>query len=194
MNRARGCRDRDRRGAAAAAGGLVGALVVLALGACGGGGTTGTGGADVAARMQYAGIARDLVYVTDVDGFDLAVQSVGVSGDEGMSAAYVSPAGTVLLRTSRAAGEQAPACAQLEDDGVGASCEVVADGVHVLLEGDGVDAATLRAAGGAVRPARDGELATLFSELPTPPEGEPVERGDLPGGDGAPDNDPGPGG
>ncbi|WP_236122648.1 hypothetical protein [Cellulomonas palmilytica] len=177
----------DRAGVAA---GAAAVLVVLGLAACGSSGV----GADTEERMAYAGIARDLVYVTDVDGFDVAVQSAGVSGDDGFAAAYVGEGGTLWVRTSRRPAGQVEPCADLDASADVTACEVVHDDVHVLLEGDGVDATTLREAGAAVRPARDGELAQLLAELPAPPDGEPVERGDLPPGDGAPDNSGGQGG
>lgn len=184
---------------------LVASVLTAGLAGCGEGGV----GAATEGRMAYAGMARDLVWVTQVDGFDVAVQSVGVSGDEGMAAAYVGRAGTFWLRTARLPGhpgaEPVEPCADLADGASATTCEVVHDDVRVLVEGDGVDAATLREAGAAARRARDGELGSLLAELPAPPpverddlpggpDGEPVRRGDLPEGDRAPDNDPGVGG
>lgn len=156
-----------------------------------GGGST----ADVDARLAGAGVARDLVRVTEVDGFTVATQSVGVSGDEGFGAAYVSTEGQrVLLRTSRTADPSTVACADLPDgDAVPPPCGVEHEGVHVTLEGDGVDAATLRAAAAAVRVPSGRELAALVVDLPDVGD-QPVERGDLPPGDGAPRNDVGEGG
>ncbi|TFH69838.1 membrane lipoprotein [Cellulomonas sp. HD19AZ1] len=155
----------------------------------------GGSAADVDARLAGAGVARDLVRVTHVDGLAVATQSVGVSGDEGFGAAYVGPDGAqVLLRTSRTADPSAVACADLTDDDVDPPlCGVEHEGVHVTFEGDGVDAATLRAAGEAVRVPSGDELAALVADLPEVGD-QPVERGDLPPGDGAPRDDVGEGG
>ena len=159
-------------------------------------------GAAHAARVAPVGIDPALVYVTDVDGFELATQSVGVVGDDGMSASYMrfeaGRTGSVLLTTGRTAA--APdaasdvACADLPDASATVlRCVVEIGDVRVLLEGEDVDAATLREAAAGVRVPRADELDTLFEELPTP--GPPVERGDLPPeGDGAPMDPPGVGG
>lgn len=192
---------------------VVPALVVsavVALGGCAGRAgsatatPTSTGPADpavIAARVRPAGIAPELVYVTDVAGFDVATQSVGVVGDDGMSAIYVrlggDATGTVVLTTGRTADPSAVPCADLPDSaGSVLRCGVQrgdAPVVHVLLEGHGADAATLRAAGEAVRVPRADELDALFVDLPTP--GAPVERGDLPPfGEGAPVDPPAQGG
>lgn len=152
--------------------------------------------ADVDARLAGAGIARDLVRVTDVDGFTVATQSVGVSGDDGWGAYYVGPDGAqVLLRTSRTADPAVVACPDVadDDDADPLRCGVEHEGVHVTFEGDGADASTLRAAGAAVRVPSDDELAALLVDLPDSAD-QPVERGDLPPGDGAPRNDVGEGG
>lgn len=184
------------------------APVLLALAACAGraGATptptpTSTEPADpavVAQRVAPVGIAPDLVYVTDLDGFDLATQSVGVVGDEGMSAAYVrvddDGVATVMLMSARAGQVTGVPCADLPDTAEPpVRCVVDRGAATVLLEGDVVDAATVRAAGAAVRLPYAHELDDLFSELPTP--GPPVQRGDLPPeGDGAPMDPPALGG
>lgn len=169
---------------------------------------TGCGNGDpadlsaIAERSRPAGIAPDLVYVTEIEGFDLAVQSVGVSGDDGMSATYAnlgsgSGGGVVTLTTRRGPDGSATVCAELPEDAPasGLRCRVAFGDVTVVLEGqDGVGAATLREAGDAVHVPSKGELKDLFSEVPEGP-GEPVERGDLPShGDGAPIDESGPGG
>ncbi|MGP4050697.1 hypothetical protein [Streptomyces sp. 2A115] len=61
----------------------------------GAGADSGTGGAavdpaELAARAQALGVAPELVYVTEVPGFTVAQQSVGVYGGDGFSAAYSS--------------------------------------------------------------------------------------------------------
>lgn len=148
---------------------------------------------DLLARLAYVGIAPELIRVTDIDGFTVATQSVGVSGDDGVGAFYVADAGTVMLRTSRGATPDAVPCPDLADDADALLCEVEHDGAFVTFEGDGVTADVLRAAGASVRVPAGDELAALFVDLPTQPEG-PVERGDLPEGDRAPDNSVGVGG
>jgi hypothetical protein len=178
--------------------------VALVLGACAG--RSGTGAPPsatpdataIASRMAWVGIAPELVYVTDLEGFDLATQSVGVVGDDGMSAVYVrhggDTVGTVMLTTSRNPEPSAVACADLPDSVEPVlRCAVERGVAHVVLEGEGVGPTILRAAGEAVREPRPDELPGLFVDLPTP--APPVERGDLPpGGDGAPMDQPGPGG
>jgi hypothetical protein len=164
--------------------------------------------ADVAAHAAPAGVAPELVYVLDLDGFELAPQSVGVSGSDGMSAAYVGTSGaeasTVMLRTDR--GGAGDPCASLPDgDRPTYTCTVVLGEATVRLEGSGVDAATMREAAQTVRVPTKGELDELFAAVPAvegpgehgdqPDPGGPVERGDLPQeGDGAPLNEVGAGG
>ncbi len=171
-------------------------IALLALGACAG----RAGAADptaIAAQATPAGIAPDLVLVTDIDRFELNPQTVGVMGSDGMSAGYQRGTSTVMLLTSRA-GELSAAdsstvpCAELPDTrGSVLTCTVEHGGVHIVLEGQDVEPATLRAAAAAVRVPRADELDHLFSNIP---KGY-VERGDLPGeGDGAPMNEPGAGG
>ncbi len=152
----------------------------------------------IAARSEPLGIAPELVHVTEVDGFELATQSVGVMGDDGMSAVYVGSgsgaAGTVMLATSRRPSPDVVPCADLPDSSEPVlRCAVEHGDVHVLLEGTDVDAATLRAAAEAVRVPGGAELDRLFADVPTPEP--PVERGDLPpDGDGAPLDPSGAGG
>lgn len=172
----------------------------LALAGCAGltGGTEPADRAAVAARSEPAGIAPELVYVTDIEGFRPAPQSVGVMGDDGMSVAYVGSGGgavgTVMLTTARTADPAAVACDALpEATGPAASCVVTRDEATVLLEAADVDAATLRAAAETVRVPTERELDELFAEAAGVPDG-PVERGDLPPGDGAPVDEPGVGG
>ncbi|MCC2334982.1 hypothetical protein [Cellulomonas wangsupingiae] len=181
------------------------APVLVGLGACAslGGAPAPADAEAIAARVQAVGIAPDLVYVTDLDGFDLAAQSVGVMGNDGMSATYTRVDGatmaTVTLTTSRPTDPQpdpAPVpCADLPDaDAPVLACQVERGEALVRLDGQGVDAATLRAAGKAVRVPGAGELDTVFADVPEE-IGPPVERGDLPEhGDGAPINPTGEGG
>jgi hypothetical protein len=149
---------------------------------------------EVARLSSTAGIAPDLVFVTEIDGFDLATQSVGVSGDDGMTAVYATKDGdSVMVRTGRDAAPSVPACADLADSAP-LKCVVERGAAHVILEGSRVSATTLRAAGEAVRVPTQDELERLFAGLPTV-ERTPPTRGDLPPvGDGAPLDQPGAGG
>lgn len=153
--------------------------------------------ASIAAWSEPAGIAPGLVYVTDVEGFELATQSVGVFGNDGMSAIYTRSGAvfaTVMLTTSRDPPADVVPCAELPDSSEPVlRCAAERDGVHIVLDGEDVEATTLRAAAEAVRVPGEDELDHLFSDVPT--GRAPVERGDLPTeGDGAPFNEPGPGG
>lgn len=74
--------------------------------------------ATIAARSQAVGIAPELVYVTDVDGFELVTQSVGVRGSDGMSAVYARHDGgyaTLMLTTSRDADPSGVPCTEPAD-------------------------------------------------------------------------------
>ena len=161
------------------------------------------------------GIAPDLVFTTEVDGYDLAPQSVGASNSDGMSATWfnASTAAMLTLRTDR--GELTPeTCEALplgeavdvpvtcaEEQGVwhraaGDVHEYVAVHGDALIRVSGVDAppADLLAAAQAAHVPSAAELALLFSDAPARPT-TPVERGDLPeNGDGAPIDPTGPGG
>ncbi|MBT0993794.1 hypothetical protein KIN34_05780 [Cellulomonas sp. DKR-3] len=151
--------------------------------------------AEIAELSVPAGVAPELVYVLDGEDLVLAGQSVGVSGDDGLSAAYVreSDAATVLLRTERDASDPSlAACADLPDAGP-PRCVVERGDVRVVLEGDGVDVATLRTAAGTVRVPDASTLRALFADVPAAPDA-PTERGDLPPGDGAPVDPPAAGG
>ncbi|QGQ19054.1 hypothetical protein GC089_07190 [Cellulomonas sp. JZ18] len=179
---------------------IVALTALLALAGCAG--RAGAGEAatrdEIARWSEPAGIAPELVHVTTVDGFDLATQSVGVSGGDGMAAAWVGTGtggvGTVLLRADRYPDASAVPCADLPDSSEPVlRCSLTRGDVHVVLEGEGVEAAVLRAAADAVRVPGADELAHLFSEVQV--AGPPVERGDLPPhGDGAPGDAPGAGG
>ena len=179
-----------RRAAAA----LLALLVLAELGACASG--TPASPDESARSSEPVGIAADLVYVADVDGFSLAVGSVGPYADEGMSAIWTRPRGDglqlVTLLTSRVPEPGLPPCAELAD-AVELRCTVPVDGAaQVVLAGEGVNADTLRAVAETVRVPSPDDLARLFADVRAP-EG-PVERGDLTPGDGAPDNSVGVGG
>ncbi|KOX02989.1 hypothetical protein [Streptomyces sp. NRRL B-3648] len=136
-------------------------------------------------HLRALGIAPELVYLTDVPGFTLAQQSIGVNGDDGFSASYWAKDGAVLhLYAERGSAADCPT------DYV---CRAPAKGRVVRISGEKVAPGVLRRAADAVhRPAPE-ELAGL---LPPPRTATaPVQRGDLPSyGDGAPDNSVGEGG
>lgn len=191
------------------------ALLLAALTACGPAPSPADDDA-IAERASVFGIAPELVYTTEVEGYDLAPQSVGPFGSEGMSATWFddSTGAMLTLRTERGALTEA-SCAQApleeapgqpvtctREDGVwdrsaGELHEFVAerDGALIRVSGmNGVPPDDLRAAAVAARAPSDAELDLLFSDAPDEP-GEPVERGDLPdNGDGAPIDPVGPGG
>lgn len=150
--------------------------------------------------VEPHGIAPALVRVTEIEGFVLEAQGVGVVADDGFSAMYSRTGGSagdlelVTLRTSRGADPSAVPCTELTGTAEDLlSCTAQHDGVHVLLEGESVEPGILREAAEALREPEQGELKALFAELPE--IHEPVERGDLPPhGEGAPMNEPGLGG
>ncbi|MEV5146393.1 membrane lipoprotein [Streptomyces sp. NPDC052727] len=141
--------------------------------------------AELNARLRALGIAPELVYVTDVPGFTLAQQSVGVNGDDGFSAAYWAENGAVLhLYAERGSAADCPE---------GYTCLAPAKGQVVRISGEKVAADVLRGAADAVHRPAPAELAALLPAAPTATA--PVRRGDLPSyGDGAPDNSVGQGG
>jgi hypothetical protein len=195
----------------------VAALVAASLSGCA---SAATGGepadpASIALRAGVNGIAPDLVYTTDVEGYDLAPQSVGRGAADGMSATWFngSTGSMVTIRTDH--GDMtAASCVEMplwdapgepvtcaEQDGVwhrsgGEVHEYVAvrDGALIGVSGVNASPEDLLAAARAVRVPSDAELELLFSDLPTVSP-TPVERGDLPkNGDGAPIDPEGPGG
>ncbi|MFF9454133.1 hypothetical protein [Streptomyces flaveolus] len=161
-------------------------------------------------RAQALGIAPELVYVTRTPGLTLAQQSVGVLGDDGFSATYLTGSGA-LVRLSVERGtmteDTCPNRPVGDSTGGRAACERDAEAwyragggqheyalpedghvVRLSAEADAVPREVLREAAEAVhRPDAAEAAATLPS--PRPAAGTPVERGDLPPvGDGAPDN------
>ncbi|MFC5656735.1 membrane lipoprotein [Streptomyces nogalater] len=137
------------------------------------------GQADMDVRLRALGIAPELVYVTEVPGFTLAQQSIGVNGDDGFSVAYGAKDGAILhLYAERGSAADCPR------DHV---CRAPAKGQVVRLYGEKVAPDVLRRAADAVHRPTPAELAPL---LPPPRTATaPVQRGDLPPyGDGAPDN------
>ncbi|MET8140976.1 hypothetical protein ABZU32_11775 [Sphaerisporangium sp. NPDC005288] len=162
-------------------------------------------------RAHAQGVAPDLIYVVDLPGYELAEQSVGGVGEEGFGAFYVSPDGRrVELRVDRGdfsdgqcadtpiSGADPPtAPVRCDRDEVGWYRQGGGRHEYTAVRGDhyirlagrlaDVDRAALKAAVAGARPATG-------TGTPSPPP-SPVERGDLPtSGDGAPDNEVGPGG
>jgi hypothetical protein len=198
-------------------------LLPLLLASCGSekagaGADSGTGSAadpaELAARAGALGVAPELVYATEVPGFTVAQQSVGVYGGDGFSAAYSSQeTGThfeLFVDRGTLTAENCPKQPVGEVSGDDrATCErdgdawyrktgghreyaIPRDGHVVRLSGDAntVDRAVLRTAAEAAHQPNATELAALLPPAPAGAATEPVERGDLPPvGDGAPNNE-----
>ncbi|MET9773635.1 hypothetical protein ABZ023_05110 [Streptomyces sp. NPDC006367] len=167
-------------------------------------------------RAEALGIAPELVYVTRVTGLTLARQSVGVLGDDGFSAVYLTGSGAQVRLSVERGSMTEDTCPDLPaGDGTGgrATCERDAEAwyrtgggqheyalpknghvVRLSAEAGAVPRDVLREAAVSVhRPDAAEAAATLPS--PRPAATAPVERGDLPPeGDGAPDNSVGIGG
>ncbi|MEV8593123.1 hypothetical protein [Streptomyces sp. NPDC052012] len=203
---------------------VLSAVAPLVLAGCGSeksGGTEAEAGAragvsrELGVRARALGVAPELVYVTEVPGFRLAQQSVGVFGGDGFSATYVSRQDGRQIRltvdrgsvadagcgTTRAACERDGEGIWYRGGGGGQQEYLVAGAGHVVrVQGDaGVPRDVLREAARDVhRPAGD-EVAEVLpptgpgdAQAPDAPSAPtaPVERGDLPpDGDGAPRND-----
>ncbi|TDT39841.1 hypothetical protein EV562_103212 [Streptomyces sp. BK208] len=166
---------------------------------------------EVASRAAASGVAPELVYVTEAPGFTLAQQSVGVLGDDGFSATWVSAGSGAQLRLAVDRGTiTAATCPQQpvgDMPGEHTTCERDGDAwyrtgagrheyalpeeghvVRVSAETDAVSRDVLHAAAlAAHRP--DAAEAEGPPPSADPAPSTPVERGDLPPfGDGAPDN------
>ncbi|MEU1089377.1 hypothetical protein ABZ401_21600 [Streptomyces sp. NPDC005892] len=199
--------------------GLWPALLVLTLVGCG---TehVGTGSrapedvpdsAELEARATALQTRTDRVYVTEVAGYTLATQSVGVLGDDGFGSSYTDRNGHVIQLGVERAGHSPADCGKKPPTDGAADytvCEREGESwyratalghAYARAEGDlvvtvsaalpGVDRATLRTAADAAHLADDAELDTILPPLGGAPGSQPVERGDLPPeGDGAPDN------
>ena len=198
---------------------VIAASVAMTVTAC----ATGVAGeapadsAQIAESARSLGIAPELVYTTDVEGYELAVQSVGPNGSAGLQGTWFndSTGGMLTIRTDlgELTAETCPAtpleealdatvtCKEDEDGlwhrSAGGAHEYVATHAGVLFRVSGRDAPPedLRAAAQAAHVPSAAELELLFSDAPELPTGPPVERGDIPeNGDGAPIDQPGPGG
>jgi hypothetical protein len=167
----------------------------------------------VLGRLAAQGVAPDLVYTVELPGYELAEQSVGVVGDDGFGAIYVSPeGGQVELTVDRGRFSDA-LCAETpirdaDPPAAPTTCErdgsgwyragggrheyVVARRDHVLRLNASTEDVDRTALDTAVTGARHVDAASSDGTAPSP---SPAERGDLPAsGDGAPDNSVGPGG
>ena len=163
--------------------------------------------------LAAQGVAPDLVYTVALPGYELAEQSVGVIGDEGFGAVYVSPEGHQAELTVDRGRFSDAMCAEApiphsDPPATATTCErdgtgwyragggrheyVVANHDHTLRLNAAtadLDRATLET---AIAHAR--QVTAPSSDTTAPPSGR-VERGDLPAsGDGAPNNTVGPGG
>ncbi|MCK9793766.1 hypothetical protein M1843_08425 [Isoptericola sp. 4D.3] len=170
--------------------------------------------ADAAARW---GAAPQHVLTTSAEGFEAVPMAAGAYGADGFSLAFSDAAtGSTFLLTSVGGTMTAEDCADgpLTDTSGGSvegavTCAedgellhrtageaeeyvVVRDGSVVRVSGTRADHDALREAAEGVRVPTSAELTDLVAEAP--PAQEPVERGDLPPGDGAPDNSVGVGG
>ncbi|MGV9942844.1 hypothetical protein [Streptomyces sp. NPDC003401] len=188
---------------------LLGSVLLTACGSEHAGAADPADPAELASRAQALGIAPEAVYTTDAPGHTLAQQSVGVLGDDGFSAVYVSSRkgtqvrlgvdrGTMTDATCerRTGTEEAttPVTCVRDGDawyrsaGQWAEYAVPKEDFVIRVGGTDVPRDVLREAVDHLRRPSADELDTLLPSAPA--GGEPVERGDLPSfGDGAPDND-----
>ncbi|MFJ6700491.1 hypothetical protein ACIQM4_31205 [Streptomyces sp. NPDC091272] len=177
-------------------------LLPLVLAGCGTETSGSSGNVDQGELRKRAGeSALEHVYVTEIPGFTLAAQSVGVIGNDGFSGTYVSAGGGGEVQLSVDRGklpaDGCPGCAKDGDNwyhsAQGQTVYLRAEGGHVvrLTGSGGADRATVKAAAEKAHHASPQEMDQV---LPQAKEqgGAPVERGDLPPvGDGAPRNDVG---
>ncbi|WP_433360965.1 hypothetical protein [Streptosporangium sp. CA-115845] len=163
-------------------------------------------------QVRRQGAAPELIYVLELPGYELAVLSAGVFGNDGFGAVYFSEGSLVQLRVDRGTFSDAR-CADtplMDADPPGAPVRCERDEVGWYRSGGGrheytavradhfirlnggvdeVDRAALKAAVAGARQAIPDGFGTPLSPS------APVERGDLPtSGDGAPNNKVGPGG
>ncbi|WP_217142109.1 hypothetical protein [Streptomyces sp. AC627_RSS907] len=160
-------------------------------------------------RAKALGMAPELVYVTRVPGFTLAQQSVGVIGDDGFSATYVTGAGAMVRISvergsmsrdtcrSRPVGDMSgerttcePEGGTLYRTGGGRHEYALPKSGHVVKVSADTDAVSREVLRGAAASVHRPGAAEAAATLPSPrPATTPVERGDLPRfGEGPPDN------
>ncbi|WP_285600589.1 hypothetical protein [Kineosporia sp. NBRC 101731] len=161
-------------------------------------------------RARAAGFDIDLVYVTEVDGYQAVAGGSGVYGDAGYQGIYASAQGDDLRLTVEHGSIDASTCAALPIPGATSAdttvtCTQDGDGwrresgdrqEYALTRGEelvrvsGTSADVVRSAAQDAHPAGAQELDAI---LPPDPDPEIVERGDITG-DNAPDNSVGAGG
>jgi hypothetical protein len=166
-------------------------------------------------QARLYGVAPDLIYAVELEGYELVEQSVGGIGEEGFGVSYVAQGDRRVELTvdrgtfsdglcadtpiNKAEPPTAPVTCERDDVGWyrsgGGRHEYTAVRADHLIRLNGpleeVDRAALKAAVAGARHAT-GDGAT--SSPGNRPSG-PIERGDLPtSGDGAPNNEVGPGG
>lgn len=178
---------------------------------------------DLAAAAAGWGIPQDVVLTTAVDGFEPVAGGAGAYGSDGFAVVLADPSrgqvmmlaatrgamtdescpGTPVVTTSGSTVDEPTECTA--EDGLfyrtaGGVDEyaVQRDDVLVQVSGDGVERDVLREAAQQVRVPSEDDLEAM--EPPEPvdggagADGPGVQRGDLPPGDGAPDNSVGRGG
>ena len=177
--------------------------------------------AQIAAAARTWGAAPAYVLTTSAAGFEAVPIAAGVFGPDGFSLQFGGTSGRTFMLSAVAGAMTADDCAEgavlgvgggevggpvtcAEEDGAfrrtaGDAEEyvVVRDDALVRVSGSRADHDALREAAANVRPPTSGELTALVAGTPrgTPGDaGPPGERGDLPPGDGAPDNSVGAGG
>ncbi|MFI6641365.1 hypothetical protein [Streptomyces sp. NPDC050504] len=167
-------------------------LPVLLVAACGterAGAGAAPPRAELEARARAAQTSVDFVYVTEVTGFTVAKQSVGVVGDDGYGAVHTDGSGRMFqLSVERKRGQKGGYRKGATDHRF-----VRIDGERVITasgELSAVDEQTLRDAVDGAHRANDRELDEVLPEATASGAtggGADVERGDLPAdGDGAP--------
>ncbi|MEU5641308.1 hypothetical protein [Streptomyces milbemycinicus] len=181
--------------------------LALALSACG---EESVDQSELESRARALGTEPEMVYVTDVPGYALAPQSVGVIGDHGFGGSYTKPGGGTIELRADERGPSPVGCAESGPDQVGGekqTCERDGeswyrasksaheyareeDGRVIRLSADreSVTRDTLRQAAESLHQADDGELAEVLPKDAGDGGGQVgTERGDLPRtGDGTP--------
>lgn len=173
---------------------------------------------EISAAADAWGAAPRYVLTTSAGGFAAVPMGAGVYGSDGFSVLFGSEAGHAFMLSAVEGSMTADDCATtpvlgvggeesggpvacVEEDGAlrrtaGEAEEYAVvrdDDVLVRVSGNVADHDALREAAASVRVPTSGELAALVDGTPRDP-GPAVERGDLPPGDGAPDNSVGAGG
>ncbi|MGD9485575.1 hypothetical protein WDH52_20380 [Streptomyces sp. TRM70308] len=182
-------------------------LLPLALVACGTESpATAPDSAELERRAEIMQTDLAHVYLTEADGYELAEQSVGVYGDDGFSAHYASAGAGAMFQLTVVRGELTCERPGIEGGTGTVTCEEdgdllyrTAQGAHEYARAEegrvvrvsaasATDRETLRSAAESAHQATPTELDALLPPLTDAPA--PVERGDLPPGDGAPQDPP----